>query len=190
MRKMRASGTAKAFSLVGLFSKAAELGAFAGMSPCEMSFARVTMAKADNGGRAETCRASVARSVGCCEKTVSRAAAKWSKVEWNGTRLCRVVKTLTGFVVLWEVSAFQAMAAAVDAARLAGRRLLLTMKEMAAQFAQAIDLFGKGHGVQSSGHGVPRSQLEPDKREENRAEKARDVSAYLAECQRSLREWS
>lgn len=185
MRKLHATG-AKAETPVGMFTKAAELGAFAGKSPCELGVARIGLLKAGLTGRAETCRDSLAAQVGCTVRTVSRALAVW-----QAEKLCRVVKTLTGMVILWDVDRLRAVSRAVDAVRAAGRELVLTVKEMRAKMAQAIELLRKGHGVTGSGHGVPRSsgELVFQKGGEVFSEPSSGTAAYLAQLAQRQQAW-
>lgn len=185
MRKLHATG-AKAETPVGMFTKAAELGAFAGKSPCELGVARIGLLKAGLTGRAETCRDSLAAQVGCTVRTVSRALAVW-----QAEKLCRVVKTLTGMVILWDVDRLRALARAVDAVRAAGRELVLTIKEMRARMAQAIDILRKGHGDSGSGHGVNRSSAEPVFREGDEAvqDPVARTKAVLSEFAQRQKVW-
>lgn len=174
MRKLHAEG-ARAISVAGLFTKAAELGAFTGRSPSEMGVFKALAVKAGLNGRAETCRDSLAAQAGCSVRTVTRALAVWRQLGF-----CRVVKTLTGVVVLIDVSCLRRYAAAVDLAKARGREMVWTFKEMRAAVVEAFEKVRKGHDGQSSGHDVPRpSGILLRKEEDASASSSDPVQSYL-----------
>lgn len=183
MRKLSSSGRAE--TPVGLFTKAAEWGAFRDLSPCEVGVFRAVLAKANAGGRAETCRDSVAAQVGCTVRTVSRALSVLTR-----RGLLRRVKTLTGFVTLIDVSRLRELARCVDLVKAKARDMLLSIKETRAHFAQVIENLGKGHGDTSSGHGVSRSHAEQSLSKTSEAGEGSSIDDYLSLCaSRAVKRW-
>lgn len=153
MRKT--SSVARPETLSGLFSKAAELGAFSGLSVACLGVFRAIVAKAGPGGRAETCRDSVAAQVGCCVKTVSRALAELERLD-----LLAHKKTRTGFVALVSVDWLRHLARLVDVVRAKARETLESVKDMRAAFSQAIESLRKGHSGPQKRQFVPRSMVQ------------------------------